>query len=114
MARSAHRIRISYEARKSLKYILLKSITKNQRLILSEINGDGQSVSFFLRRLSTVKNVPLSTLKLGLKNLKELELIKAVPSSALGYSTLELTESGILVLNFISNNEFEGEIYATI
>lgn len=98
---NAKQIRISNSCKESLKYLLAKAITQNQLLLLSEIDGQEQSLSSFLRELSEYKKVPLSTLKLSIKNLKDSGLVYLTPSKGFGYQKIELTETGKLILDLI-------------
>lgn len=86
-----------------LKRILTRALNKNQILILSEIDGTSSSVSSFLRRIAYSKKVPLSTLKLNLKTLKELNLVYLDSRS----SSVELTQPGKLLLDIILGDVYE-------
>ncbi len=82
-----------------LRRLLLRALNENQVLILSSIDGSGERVSRILQRLSETHGVPLSTLKLNAKILRELRLIR--------YGTLsepdeaELTSLGKNVLSVV-------------
>jgi hypothetical protein len=58
-----------------LRRLLLRALNENQILILSNIGGKGERVSRILQRISDSRGVPLSTLKLNAKILRELRLI---------------------------------------
>lgn len=74
--------------------MLLRSLNKNQLLILSNANGSN-SVTALLQQLSERSSVPVSTLKLNARILKELGLLdfNGVPAKA--------TRSGELVLRIM-------------
>jgi hypothetical protein len=84
-----------------LKRLLLRALNENQVLILSNIGGRGERVSRILQRISDTRGVPLSTLKLNAKILRELRLIR--------YGTLsepdeaELTQLGRNVLMVVED-----------
>jgi hypothetical protein len=84
-----------------LKRLLLRALNENQVLILSNIGGSGERVSRILQRISETRGVPLSTLKLNAKILRELRLIR--------YGTLsepdeaKLTPLGRNVLDFVDD-----------
>lgn len=79
----------------SLKKILLKALTKNQVLLLNEIeNNSTKTITTLLNVLSESTRIPISTLKLNARSLKDLGL--------LNYSKpAELTATGRLVLKII-------------
>lgn len=58
-----------------LRRLLLRALNENQILILSNIGGKGERVSRILQRINDSRGVPLSTLKLNAKILRELRLI---------------------------------------
>jgi hypothetical protein len=84
-----------------LRRLLLRALNDNQVLILSNIGGRGERVSRILQRISDSRGVPLSTLKLNAKILRELRLIR--------YGTLsepdeaELTPLGRNVLRVVED-----------
>lgn len=79
----------------SLKTIILKALTKNQILLLNEIEKNStKTITSLINSLSNNRKIPLSTLKLNARTLKDLEL--------LNYSSpAELTVTGKLVLEII-------------
>ena len=83
-----------------LRRLLLRALNENQVLILSNIGG-GERVSRILKRINDSRGIPLSTLKLNAKILRELRLIR--------YGTLsepdeaELTPLGKTVLGFVDD-----------
>ncbi len=98
---SGYPVRISPDAKASLKRLLSKVITSNQLLVLSEIDGTQHSLSSFLRRLSDSNRIPISTLKLSVKRLRRHGLIALAGSSEAGFDRIELTESGLLVIEIL-------------
>ena len=94
-------IRLLEADEEDLKRLLLRALNENQVLILSNIGGRGERVSRILQRISDTRGVPLSTLKLNAKILRELRLIR--------YGTLsepdeaELTQLGRSVLKVVED-----------
>jgi hypothetical protein len=84
-----------------LRRLLLRALNDNQVLILSNIGGGEERVSRILQRICETRGVPLSTLKLNAKILRELRLIR--------YGTLvepdeaELTPLGKSVLGIVDD-----------
>lgn len=79
---------------------MLRAVNKNQVLILNqlEINSFG-SISSTLGKISRKFDVPISTLKLNAKILKELKLIDFGDSE--GFKEAELTEMGKFILEIV-------------
>jgi len=70
-----HGLQLSVESEK-LRPILLRALNKNQILLIIKLkHARAVSRNQFLTELSYNSNVPLSTLKLNFKILKELEII---------------------------------------
>ena len=101
-------LRISKDARVSLRRVLSRVITENQLLILSAIDGRERSLSSFLRELSESYRIPLSTLKLSLKVLREHGLVALVEMKGTECSRLALTDGGEAVVRFLID---DGENY---
>ena len=84
-----------------LRRLLLRALNENQVLILSNISGRGERVSHILQRICDARGVPLSTLKLNAKILRELRLIRygtlSMPDEA------QLTSLGREVLRLVDN-----------
>ena len=99
-------LRISRNAVVSLRHVLSKAVTKNQLLILLTIDGTEQSLTTFLNRLSTTSGVPLSTLKLSARVLRESGLVILHHSGTRSYNHMELSEAGRLVLNVIVRDDY--------
>ena len=78
-----------------------RAINSNQLLILS--NVDGKNITALLTMLSEKFSVPLSTLKLNAKVLKEIGLISFEKSS--GLSSVSLTDLGKFVKEILAKNQ---------
>jgi hypothetical protein len=89
-----------------LKRILLRAINGNQRLILSHIGESTGRITPTLQELSRRYGIPLSTLKLNAKILKELDLIRYSTISTQG--EVELSDLGRFVLNIIEETSITG------
>jgi DNA-binding MarR family transcriptional regulator len=84
----------------SLKPVLLRSLSKNQLLILHHVYSKSfYSITKILRELSEEFEIPLSTLKLNARELREMELLEY------GRAEVRLTELGGIVLRVIGNPE---------
>ena len=94
-----------------LRRLLLRALNENQILILGNIGGKGQRMSRILQRISDSRGVPLSTLKLNAKILRELRLIRygttSEPDEAL------LTPLGRSVLDIINNPTYRCVLFCT-
>lgn len=90
-------IRVPSDAKVGLRALVSRTITANQLLILSEIDGTDVSVSSFLRRISKENDIPLSTLKLGLKALRSMGLVLQISSREGGPCRMEVTKLGSIV-----------------
>src|SRR3972149_6989789 len=74
--RDGQPICLSNRHRKDLKRVLLRAVNKNQILILSHLeNNFKDTISSKLNRLSKESKIPISTLKLNSRILKDLNLI---------------------------------------
>lgn len=83
----------------SLKKVILKALTENQILLLNEVEKNStKTITTLVNRLSKSSKVPLSTLKLNARMLKELELVRYCISEP-----VELTDSGKFVLKIIGD-----------
>ena len=91
--------RPSDEVRHSLGKVLAKAVNANQLLILSEMSRDCGSISSILSSASERHRVPLSTLKLNARVLRELGLISC--GSASDPQPARLTEAGRTVLSMM-------------
>ena len=82
-----------------LNKLVLKALTKNQILLLKEIEKNfTKTITSLANKLSKTTKIPLSTLKLNARILKELDLIEYINSNP-----VELTDSGKLVLILLSD-----------
>lgn len=81
----------------SLKKVISKALTKNQILLLLEIEKNStKTVTTLINRLSTKLKIPVSTLKLNYRILKNLNLIEFKISQP-----VELTDTGRLILTIL-------------
>lgn len=82
----------------SLRKVILRALTEKQILILKEIEQNaGLSITSLLNKISREKKIPLSTLKLGAKILKELNLI------SVNLHGVRLTDAGLLLLSLLDS-----------
>ncbi len=91
--------RPSDRVRASLRQVLTRAINQNQLLILSEMSRNCGSISSVLSSASERHRVPLSTLKLNARVLRDLGLILC--GSASDPQPARLTEAGRTVLSMI-------------
>ena len=91
--------RPSDKVRYSLGRVLAKAVNTNQLLILSEMARNGGSISSLLSGASEKHRVPLSTLKLNARILRDLGLISC--GSASNSEPARLTEAGRTVLSIM-------------
>ncbi len=96
-------IPISEAHLEDLRRILLKTINKNQILILSNIPRVPTSITLILRELSRRHQVPLQTLRRDAQVLRELNLIRYGEVS--NFSGVELTELGRFISNLTLDQE---------
>ena len=101
--RDGQPICLSNRHRKDLKRVLLRAVNKNQILILSHLeNNFKDTISSKLNRLSKESKIPISTLKLNSRILKDLNLIDFGNSSV-----AEITEFGKFVASIIRGGSDE-------
>lgn len=94
--------RPSDKVRHSLGRVLAKAVNTNQLLILSEIAHEGGTISSLLSVASERHGVPLSTLKLNARVLRDLGLISC--GSATNSEPAKLTEAGRTVLSIMCDH----------
>ena len=87
------------EQRETLKRVLLRAINRNQILILSYIDDTSASLTFVLKTISRRFNIPLSTLKLNARILRDLGLITYGNTS--DFKKPKLTDIGKFILDVI-------------
>ncbi len=58
-----------------LRNLFLRALNRNQRFLLENINGDKRSLNELLNHLCDLHRIPVSTLKLNARILKDLYLI---------------------------------------
>jgi len=97
---------LSREHREDLRLLLLRALNKNQILILSEIkNIENESITRILNRISFAHDIPLSTLKLNTRILKNLNLITFGNNSH--FQKARLTDFGKFVVEMINGEQDE-------
>lgn len=96
METSGDAVRPCYKVMSSLGKVLARAINHNQLLILSEISRNNGSISSLLSAASERHRVPLSTLKLNARVLRDLGLVSC--GSASDPQPARLTEAGRAVL----------------
>jgi hypothetical protein len=82
--------------KENLKNLLAKALNRNQILILSEIENSSRTITSTLMNLSKTMKIPLSTLKLNAKILKQMNLILFND-----FSNVELTNFGKFVFTIL-------------
>lgn len=90
-----------------LKRVLLRAINRNQRLILSHLWESNGRITPILQEISGKHGIPLSTLKLNAKILRDLGLIRYGTVST--RSNVEFTDLGLFVLGVIEDASFPEE-----
>jgi hypothetical protein len=84
-----------------LRRLLLRTLNDNQLLILSSLAEGGGSLTSLLNNISREQGIPLSTLKLNARILRELNLISY--GSSLERRRAELKPLGTFILRLIDN-----------
>jgi len=82
-----------------LRRLVLRTLNDNQILILSNVDEHRRTTTSLLRSLSEKFDVPLSTLKLNARILRELNLISY--GSAEGVKEAELRSLGSFILSLL-------------
>ena len=85
-----------------MKRLLARALNKNQLLILSKIAGHNSSISSLLNSISQEQGVPLSSLKLNSRILKELGLIH-VSIAPENYGEVRLSNDGEAIVSIIND-----------
>ena len=89
------------DGRFGIKKVLLRALNKNQLILLSKIaKNSTKTITSISNSLSSELDIPVSTLKLNCKILKDLDLIAFETSKQ-----VELTETGKIVLNIVGEAE---------
>ena len=89
------------DGRFGIKKVLLRALNKNQLILLSKIaKNSTKTITSISNSLSSELDIPVSTLKLNCKILKDLDLIAFETSKP-----VELTETGKIVLNIVGEAE---------
>ena len=85
-----------------MRRLLARALNKNQLLILSEVNRRSDSISSLLIGMSDKHGIPLSSLKLNSKILRELGLIE-VSKQSMDYGVAVLSEDGRFIIDLIND-----------
>ena len=94
---------LSKRHKQDLKRLLARAINKNQILILNQVQtNSSSSITTALSKISRRERIPLSTLKLNAKILKELNLIDFGNIEEI--KEPELTEVGRFVLEIVGGD----------
>ena len=94
------RDRRSREHKENLRLLLARALNKNQILILSQVkNTKNETITRILNRISFSQDIPLSTLKLNAKILKDLNLITFGNNSH--FQAAKLTDFGRFIFKTI-------------
>ncbi len=89
--------------REDLRKVLVRAFNKNQLLILENIDHDSNSLTFVLKSLSKSFDIPLSTLKLNARILRNLGLIDFGSSS--DFKKPSVTSIGKFIFSVIMGDE---------
>ncbi len=85
-----------------MRRLLAKAISRNQLLILPEIQGHNSSISSLLVRIPESYGIPLSSLKLDSRILTGLGLIE-IDRVGSNYGASGLSEAGRFVIDVIND-----------
>jgi len=91
---------ISEDSVEDLRKLVLRTLNNNQILILSEVARRKETMTSLLRALSEEFSIPLSTLKLNGRILRELNLISY--GSNEGVAEARLGTLGLFILRLLS------------
>jgi len=84
-----------------LRRLILRTLNENQLLILTSIASQRRSLTSLLKDLSEAREIPLSTLKLNARILRELNLISY--GSTREKKTAEVEKLGSFVLRLLGD-----------
>jgi hypothetical protein len=91
-------IQLTNKQKRVLRRVLLRAFNKNQLLILQEIaNNSKETITSLLLKMEKKHTIPLSTLKLNAKILRELNLIRFGNSSI-----AKLTKTGRVIVELLN------------
>jgi hypothetical protein len=102
-----HELCIPHDAKRSLRLVLGRALTDKQLLILTRIDGRERSFTSFLTEISDSEDIPLSTVKLSAKILRDLELIAVISDPETGSSAVALTAAGALALTIMLDDDYD-------
>lgn len=95
-------LKLSKIQEKKLGRVLLRGFTKKQLVVLDSVSRDkSRSITAASRRISTEKKIPLSTVKLDLKILEQLELVRIMEKD--GFEKVGITKLGKVMLGLLSS-----------
>ena len=90
-----------------MKELLSRSISKKQILILNEVdNNRGMVVTNLINKLSKENNLPESTLRWNINQLKKQDLIISGDCNSKG-TPISLTKTGLILLKIIRGDKNE-------
>ena len=89
-----------------LRRLLLRTLNDNQVLILANVVGERRTLTSLLKKISEESGVPLSTLKLNARILRELNMISY--GSVEERRLAEVKPLGSLVLRLLDRKKEEG------
>ena len=89
------------EGHSCIRRLLSRAVNRNQLLILSRIGQRNHTLTSLLNELSCEESIPLSTLKLHSRELRELGLIAVASTPKSNYNAVEITENGRLILSLL-------------
>lgn len=86
----------------NLRSLILRTLNDNQLLVLNAVSERDQSLTSLLKQLSEEYGVPLSTLKLNARILRELKLISY--GSIRNKRSARLEDLGSFVIGLVNHN----------
>jgi len=92
-----------------LRNLILRTLNDNQLLVLNAVAGNSQSLTSLLKQLSSEHSIPLSTLKLNARILRELGLISY--GSVRYKKEAQLEPLGRFVLKLLVEKPHRASIY---
>jgi predicted transcriptional regulator len=92
-----HHQKLSKVDNESLRLLIVRAINSNQLLILKNIDGES-SITTTIKHIAKITGIPISTLKLNYRILKEIGLLK---TDNVGLHSVKLTRLGKLVIDIL-------------
>ncbi|MBI1979012.1 MAG: hypothetical protein HYS62_03065 [Candidatus Aenigmarchaeota archaeon] len=94
-------LKLSKDQEKKLGRLLVRGFSKKQLMVLDSVSKDrSRSITATSRKISAEKKIPLSTVKLDLKVLEQLELIRIIEKE--GFKKVGVTKLGKMLLGLLS------------